>query len=184
MSSALDFSNDNGTKMIDWNKCKDHFRVDGSLRDIYITPATIADWREIYMLTCNYPGVEYLVDGISHPLPDSVELVFAVRHLSAPMLRFKSGHALFVFHFFSAYEVECDITPSEITSQSDLDVLLETIRQFGNAVHKRVLITPENFRDRPFIIYDPGTRTFELRDAVQLPGVQPPDGVAAQAEII
>ena len=131
------------------------------MRDIYITPATLDDWRASYPLLRDQPGAEYSVDGAVQPLPDSVEQAFAVRPSASPMLRFRVGCALVVFHFFSEDEVECDLDPNEITSQADLDALLAFVRQFGDATRKLVLITPENNRERPFITYDPGRKYFE-----------------------
>jgi hypothetical protein len=147
--------------MIRWDTCKEDFRGDGSLRDIYITPATVADWRALYPLLHAYSGIEYSVDGVVQPLPDSVEQAFAARASGSPMLRFSIGRALVVFHFFCEEEIECDFVPNEITSQADLDALLAFVRQAGDATRKRVVITPENGRELPFITYDPERREFE-----------------------
>jgi hypothetical protein len=147
--------------MIRWDICKEDFRDDGSLRDIYISPATLADWRALYPLLRAYPGVEYLVDGVVQPPPDSVEQVFAVRPSGSPVLRFTVGRALVVFHFFWDEEIECDFYPNDITSQIDLDALLSFVRQLGDVTRKRVVITPENVRQCPFITYSPESREFE-----------------------
>jgi hypothetical protein len=147
--------------MIQWDTCKEDFRADGGLRDIYITPATITDWRALYPLLRVYPGVEYSVDAVVQPPPDSIEEALAVRTSGSPTLRFRVGRALVVVHFFSEEEIECDFLPHEIASQTDLDTLLAFIRQLGDATRKRVIITPENGRELPFITYDPETRVFE-----------------------
>ena len=147
--------------MIRWDTCKEDFRADGSLRDIYITPATVTDWRALYPLLRVYPGVEYSVDDVVQPPPDSIEEALAVRLSGSPMLRFRVGRALVVFHFFSEEEIECDFVPNEITSQADLDALLAFVRQLGDATRKRVMITPENSRELPFITYDPESGGFE-----------------------
>jgi len=149
--------------MISWDTCKDDFRSDGSLRDIYIAPATLADWRAIYPLLRDFPAVEFSVDGVVQPPPATVEQAFAVRRSASPVLRFRVGRALVVFHFFSEEEIECDVSPREITSQTDLNALLGFVRQLGDTTHKRVLITPENDREHPFISYEPESREFEYR---------------------
>jgi hypothetical protein len=131
------------------------------LRDIYIAPATLADWRAIYPLLREFPSVEYSVDGVVEPPPATVEEAFAVRRSASPMLRFRVGRALVVFHFFSEEEIECDVVPHEITSQTDLDTLLGFIRQLGDSTRKRVVITPENGPEQPFISYEPESRKFE-----------------------
>lgn len=147
--------------MIDWSTCKEDFRGDGSLRDIYIAPATLADWRAMYPLLRSFPGVEYSVDGVATPPPDSVEQAFEVRRVASPMLRFRVGPALVVFHFFTDEEIECDFVPNEITSQADLDALLGFVRQLGDTTRRRVVITPENRSSEPFISYAPDSRQFE-----------------------
>jgi hypothetical protein len=150
--------------MIRWDTCKEDFRWDGSLRDIYITPATPDDWRALYRLLRDFPGVEYSVDGVIQTPPDFVEQVFTVRQSASPMLRVRVGRTLVVFHFFSDDEVECDVDPREISSQLDLDALLGFVRQLGDMTHKRVVITPENVRDEPFITYEPDTRQFQYHE--------------------
>jgi hypothetical protein len=146
--------------MISWETCKKDFRADGILRDIYITPATVDDWRAAYRLICAYPGAEYSVAGVVQPPPTLVEQVFAVRP-SGPMLRSRAGRAFVVFHFFSDQEIECDIDPSEIASERDLDALISFMRQLGDVTRKRVLITPESCPEVPFVTYDPERRKVE-----------------------
>ena len=146
--------------MISWEICKEDFRQDGSLRDIYVTPATLTDWRALYPFLRNHSDVEYSVDGVFQSPPVSVEQAFAIRPSASPMLRFRIGRALIVFHFFSDEEIECDFIPNEITSQTDLDALLGFVRQLGDVTRKHVVITPENSRERPFITYDSVSREF------------------------
>ena len=153
--------------MIHWEKCKEDFRSDGSLRDIYITPASLSDWRALYPLLRDSAEAEYSVDGVVQSPPDSVEEAFAVRQSANPMLRVKVGRATIVFHFFSEEEVECDVDPRQIASQADLDALLCFIRQLGDATNKRVVVTPENVSNEPFISYEPDSKAFrhyEIRD--------------------
>jgi len=147
--------------MIFWHTCKENFRTDGSLRDIYITPATLADWRAVYPVLRSFPVVEYSVDGVTQPVPASVEQVFGVRRFANPMLRVRVGATLVVFHFFTDEEIECDFLPNEIRSQVDLDALLAFVRRIGDATRKRVVITPENTREKPFITYHPTSAEFE-----------------------
>jgi hypothetical protein len=146
--------------MISWNTCKEDFRDDGSLRDIYIAPATLADWRALYSFLKTYPDVQYFVDSVVQPLPDLVEQALAVRVFGSPMLRIQVGRGLVVFHFFCEEEIEGDFVPNEITSQAALDVLLAFVRLVGDVTHKQVLITPESQRELPFITFDPKSREF------------------------
>ncbi|MDR3458650.1 MAG: hypothetical protein P4N60_14465 [Verrucomicrobiae bacterium] len=152
--------------MIPWETVKDDFRWDGSLRDIYITPATMDDWGAVYVLLRDYPDAEFLVDGGKQPLPPKTERIFELHATSSPMLRIQAGRALVVFHFLSSEEVECDVDPREVVSQADLDALLGFVRQLGEATKKKVVITPENLRSEPIISYSPETGAFQYHQAV------------------
>lgn len=147
--------------MIRWDTCREVLRLDGSLRDIYVASVTLADWLALYPVLCDYPGTEYLVDGIVQPLPETVEQTFATWSSGNPMLRLRVGRTLVVFHFFSEEEIECDFDPQEVASQADLDAVLGFVRQIGDVTGKRVAVTPENLREQPFITYDPESREFK-----------------------
>jgi hypothetical protein len=146
--------------MISWETCKNDFRPDGSLRDIYVSPASIKDWQMVFEYLRKQPNVEYLVDGISLPLPERVEQAFSARPSGSPMLRIKVGPMLIVFHFFHEQEIECDFVPNDITSQKDLDILLSFVRKIGFFTGREVVITPENCLDAPFITYSPKSDLF------------------------
>jgi hypothetical protein len=150
--------------MILWDTCREDFRPDGSLRDIYISPATLADWRAIYPLLRDFPAAEFSVNQVVQPPPATVDEAFEVRRSANPRLRFRVGRALVVFHFLSEEEIECDVSPQEIASPTDLDALLEFVRVLGDTTHKGVVIAPENGREHPFISYEPETGKFEHHD--------------------
>ncbi len=150
--------------MIHWDKCKDDFQWDGSLRGIYVTPASLGDWKALYSILCSYPNVEYFVDGVAQPPPADVEQVFAVWASANPMLRIRVGESVVIFHFFARDEIECDIDPREITSQADLDSLLGFVRQMGDVTRKPVAVTPENLPERPIITYEPEKGEFRYHE--------------------
>jgi len=146
---------------INWETVKHDFRADGSLRDIYIAPAALTDWQALYALVRVRSDVEFFVDGITQSAPNGIDEIFAVRPSASPMLRFRIGRILIVSHFFSEDEIECDVDPSDLTSQDDLDSLLGFVQQLGDATDKRVIITPENLLTEPFISYSPERRKFD-----------------------
>jgi hypothetical protein len=150
--------------MISWDTCKDDFRWDGSLRDIYIRPASLDDWRTIYPFLRSQSEIEYSTESGASVVPEVIEASFFEN--SRPTLRFRVGGILVVFHFFTPDEIECDIDPREVTCQSDLDSLLAFLRQLGELTRKRAVMTPENLPDEPIISYDPKTRTFRYHPSV------------------
>jgi hypothetical protein len=144
---------------MDWKTVSQDFEHDGALRDIYISPASLDDWRAIYPFLRDYSGVEFFVDGEPQNLPLQIDEFFTA--VSRPMLRFRVGRALVVFHFFVTDEIECDFDPREISSQTDLDALLVFIRELGDRTGKPVIVTPENLSDSPIISYEPKRKEFQ-----------------------
>lgn len=120
----------------------------------------------MYPLLRDYLGAEYSVGGVVQESPNRVEQAFANSSSGIPLLRIQVGAILVVFHFFSDDQIECDIDPREITSQSDLDVLVGFMRWLGDAVRKPVLLTPENGREHPIITYVPDRKEFHYHEVV------------------
>jgi hypothetical protein len=141
--------------MIPWQTCQNDFKRDGSLRDIYVLQPTIDDWRVLFnKLSISYK-FSFWIDGKVEPFPASVDDVLSNSMQASTLLNFKVGTILVACHFFTPDEIEFNIDPKEITSQSDLDVLLKFLRFVGNTVNKPVLLTPENLIASPIISYDP-----------------------------
>ena len=153
--------------MISWDTCKEDFRWDGSWRDIYITPASLEDWKKVYPFLRSQPEVEFLTGSDAARLPEAIDASFFAE--SHPTLRLSLGGVLVVFHFFTHEEIECDIDPREVTGQKDLDGILAFMRQLGDLTRKLAVLTPENMRDRPIISYNPEDGEFKYHWA----GAQP-----------
>ena len=108
------------------------------------------------------PDVEFIRESVAVNVPESLDESFFsdIR----PILRFRAGCVLVVFHFFTPGEIECDIDPREITGQASLDAMLVFMRQLGDLTRKRAILTPENCSDRPIISYDPESKEFKYHD--------------------
>ena len=148
--------------MIQWKDVESDFKIDGSLRDVYITPATIGDWQKTLDVVQLLPSLKFSVDQRQEQLPSSVDAIFLLRREGHhPMLAVTVGRTGVVFHFFSEQEVECDIDPREFCSQEDLDIFLNFVRRLGDCVGKVVNVTHENMRDRRIITYEPSSKQFK-----------------------
>jgi hypothetical protein len=101
--------------MISWDTCKQDFEWDGSWRDIYITPASLDDWRAIFPFLRVQPEIEFLRESGAHRVPEAIDASFFSE--SRPTLRFRLGGVLVVFHFFTPDEIECDIDPRELPAR-------------------------------------------------------------------
>lgn len=144
--------------MISWDTCKQEFEWDGSWRDLYITPASLDDWKAIFPLLRVQQDVEFLREACTVSLPQSLDASFF--NDPRPTLRLRVGGVLVIFHFFTPDEIECDIDPREVTGQSSLDAVLTFMQQLGDLTRKRAVLTPENGLDHPIIGYDPQFREF------------------------
>ena len=126
---------------------------DGIFRDIHVVSATFDDWHVVYPFLRTLSGAEYFVDNTPQSLPESVEDVFAVLSDACADLYFKAGDVTIRCFFYE--EMEFDIHREDVTCQAELDDVLRFVRQLGDLVGKRIIITPEFYRERPFITYDP-----------------------------
>lgn len=143
------------------------FGWDGSLRDIYVAPASLDDWRTIYPLLRSQSDIEFVTGAGVRDIPETLDGSFFAD--VRPTLRFRIGGVLVVFHFFTPDEIECDIDPREVTCQAQLDSLLAFVRQIGDLTHKQAVLTPENLREEPIISYDPKTKTLKYHGVPKPP---------------
>jgi hypothetical protein len=147
--------------MIDWQVVKSEFEWDGSFRDIYITSATLDDWQTIYPFLLECPGASLSRDGVTRSPPRTIESLFAESDRPSSLLSVHAGRVQVNFHFFTQDEIECDIDPCELKSQTDLDALLVFVRELGDRTHKATVISHENQPEAAIISYDPRTGDFK-----------------------
>jgi len=152
---------------IAWEACKHEFQWNGSWRDIYVFRTTLDDWRVLCAELKKTYNLEFLVDGEARSFPEMVDEVFVLRNQANVLMRFLAEGIIIACHFFSTEEIEFDIDPREIISQAALDALLNFMGLVGDAVRKKVVLTPENGAELPFIAYEPQTGLFEQVDSVR-----------------
>src|SRR5436190_22624056 len=105
--------------MTSWEGCKKDFGWDDSFRDIYVFKTTCDDWRSACEHLSQHYKFVFRVDGITQPIPASVEAVFAIRKQASPLLQFTVGNIPVMCHFFMPDEIEFDIDARDVTSQSE-----------------------------------------------------------------
>ena len=119
------------------------FEVDGSLRDIYAFNTTLIEWNRVLDLFPRVGRVTYFRDAEEAPLPSAAEQIFAdVAH--AKLLRCDLGGPVINAHFFTPDEIELDVDPCEITTQTDLDLVLDFCARLAREIQRDLRITPEN----------------------------------------
>ena len=140
--------------MIDWEICKQDFNWDGSWRDIYVFDTTIEDWQQLLDFLRKEYKVQYSVDGEERDLPFSVSDIFSATQQACIFIKFQVSIILFSGHFFSQDTIEFDIDPCEVTSQIDLDIILDFMQRISFLINKSIVLTPENAREYTIIDYD------------------------------
>lgn len=129
--------------------------VDGSLRDIYAHNTTLIEWNRLLALFPSLGRVTYYRDGTEAPLPLTAESIFAeVQH--AKLLRCDLGGPVINTHFFTPDEIELDVDPREITTQTDLDLVLEFCARVAREIRRDIRITPENAPEITYLVYAVG----------------------------
>ncbi len=94
-------------KNFDWEKCKDIFEVDGSLRDIYIRHTTLDDWQKVLdaIRESPYPSV-FSGAGESALFPQEANNCFDE---FGGLLQIQVGEVQLNCHFFIKDEIEFDL---------------------------------------------------------------------------
>ncbi len=139
-----------------WQDYKDEFEVDGSLRDIYVLDTNVLHWQHllaffrsgVYKYSCT-------INCEQAALPLSAGEMFDAAYELRPLLSVNVGAAILNCHFFTKEEIEFDLDPSEIQSESQAEEVFAFMRQIGQILYKEVVLTPENAQDAPIFKFLP-----------------------------
>ncbi len=145
------------------DRVAEFFQQDGALRDIYVPDVTPAIWAEL----CSHivhtgTDVSFSVDGEPAMPPDSWTEAFRIRDSASPVLLARVGSPHIAIHFFCDSEFECDFWPSDIQCETQFHDLCRFIESLGSIAGRDVLLTDENYRDSPFMIYSPSQNSFNF----------------------
>ncbi|MEZ4410040.1 MAG: hypothetical protein R3A52_26730 [Polyangiales bacterium] len=140
--------------MVTWSECRDSFRSDGSLRDIYILNADASVWESALTLLRTAGELLFTSDGQPGAVPATATLALGMRQTARPVLTLRRDGVDFACHFFSEHEFELDFVPSDIDGPERFGSLVSFLRDLSRATERDVIVTPENQRDRPFLKCD------------------------------
>lgn len=139
---------------MNWKSCKTAFHVDGSLRDIYVYEMTAIDWKKFLDFASTYKTTWSCDDGVIE-MPGSVPDVFEIKAQRGLLLEIEQNGVTLNCHFFSEDELELDLDPKEISSQSELDFIVDVLFGIGVTLNKAVVLTDENDPTFQWFKYDP-----------------------------
>jgi hypothetical protein len=146
---------------MDWDECKAAFYVDGTLRDIYVHYTTDADWGK-FLTYASSLKTSFYRRGEPAQLPTQVSEIFEEHSF---FLVIELGKVSLKCHFFTVDEIELDIDPKEVTSQQELDAIIDVLVGIGKSLDKDVVLTDENCPDSKWFEYNAATGTVVFTSA-------------------
>ena len=139
-----------------WEEYKVEFTPDGSLRDIYIKGVDINDWQSfIDFLRSTEASLDFYIEGEEAKLPDCIKDIVLDRE-HAYLLSIRLDGVTVNCHFFTSVEIELDLDPQEIDSESKAKVIFRLMSTVGRVLNKQVILTLENAKEQPVFKYEPG----------------------------
>lgn len=150
---------------LSWNHCQEAFKVDGSLRDIYVFNTNTRDWdRFLDLVRSSTWSWSYMADASPELLPECSQQVFTDTERTN-ILYVQLGSIEVACHFFCPEDFEFCVDPREVQSQDAMDRLLEFVRRLGRCIEKEVVVTEEDSPNWVWFRYQPASdaTTFEAR---------------------
>lgn len=131
--------------MIKWDQVRGEFNKDGSLRDIYVLNTDLDHWQKLLDALHSSPfRVRYFHGGVESQTPVDAAKLFPEPGFCDRLLRIDLLGPVFQSHFFTKKEIEFDLEPNEVNSQSDLDEVFQFMDLIARATGREVILTPEN----------------------------------------
>lgn len=147
-----------------WADYKAEFEWDKSWRDLCIPETTVEDWQRLldYLSTSQY-DLDYSVEYEETPLPSDVRNIFELKEEGSGFLCVDVNGIPLNCHFFDEAEIEFDLDPRDVDTESKLDELFEFMTELGRLLEKPVLLTPENTHSTHLFRFDPVSQMIEHR---------------------
>jgi hypothetical protein len=144
---------------------------DHALRDIYVLGVIVADWQRVvdWLHTDPYP-IAFYVDGQPAPLPRDISAVIEQRNEIDVFLEIDVQGVIIHCHFFWPKEIEFDLDPRQVNTEEKEQGVIEFIRALGRLLGQEVILTPENWRESPFLRYIPEGDQVDYYDVSLEPG--------------
>jgi hypothetical protein len=146
-----------------WANCRADFAFDGALVDLIAPGTSIVEWEAFWVALRSGPfGLQAYRDGEPIPPPESVAWVVAEREVATVMVSVKVGAVTANCHFFGS-DLELDLDPREIISESAFESVLSLMRFVAGTVGRPVLATPEGGNSQhAFLSVSPGGQSWFL----------------------
>jgi len=145
-----------------WENINWIFKPDGSLRDIYVQDTSLNDWGNLIDLLNSEYNLNYFSenkidkDKVYKYLEDETgEVEFSTVSIELEKLKINC-------HFFMIEQIEFDVEPSEIKTQSDFEKILSFMTKVSSALKKQITLTGENDATFPLIKINVEENVFKI----------------------
>ncbi len=126
-----------------WGNCFADFAFHGLLIDLLVPGTGPSHWEEFWTALRAGPfALRAFRNGEPIPLPESAVWVFAQREVASVMVSVVAGTVTANCHFFGG-NIELDIDPREVVTESAFESVLAIMRLVAEAVRSPVLATAE-----------------------------------------
>ena len=142
-----------------WADCRADFVFDGDLVDLIVPGTGTGEWESFWDALRAGPFVlRAFRDGEPIPLPSPAGWAFAGRREASVMVEVSAGTLTLHCHFFGG-DLELDVDPRQVTSESAFESLLTAMRLVAKAVQRPGFATAEGGTpDRAFLKMSPDGR--------------------------
>ncbi|WP_242615022.1 hypothetical protein [Vibrio vulnificus] len=156
LNAALyDFSKFGEKAMYQWTEFKEEFEADGSLRDVYIEDIDLAKWDQFLdFIKLSKYEVAFRHGGNLQTLPDTFSSIKNLQDTEPTTLSINlNANFCLNCHFFMETEIELDLSPRDVNSEADFEVLLEFLEKLSSSLACRVTLTPEDTPKQVILSY-------------------------------
>ena len=140
----------------DWNDIEWIFKLDGSLRDIYVQDVTLSDWEKLIdLLNLNY-DIKFGEDEKKQIDKEYVTeyLKDETGEMESKSLKIDFNGVNFHCYFFLPDQIEFDIDPREIKTIKDFESIEKFMASVSKALKNQVTLTGENSPEFPLFKID------------------------------
>ncbi|AWI26827.1 hypothetical protein [Flavobacterium pallidum] len=143
-----------------WNDIKWIFEPDGALRDIYVTNINVDDWKNLIDFLNNEFVIRFGITQHNFQL-NKIDKNYALQYLTSRTDQMESKTISIILddilincHLFSNSEIEFDIDPTEIKSETELNKIIAFMKSISKQLRKQIFLTGENDQEFPLITID------------------------------
>ena len=147
--------------MATWGDCRNQFKPEGSLRDIYVFDTSLADCHAFLSEVRNWGYyLTFEVEGEPRAVPEDYAEIVSLRDHYPVLLKIHASDVRIHCHFFTDDEMEFDLDPAQVRSEESFAALLRFLERLGDSLRKEVFVTHENSPYAKILSYCPAKRDF------------------------